>query len=192
LRLRDPFVFRTEPESLATLGQRIEVGSVVHADEAAHWDALHSRYLTMRINHQEAYSADGACTNDAESFFSRLRRSEIGIHHHIAGPYLHLYASEMAWREDNRRRSNGEQYLITANAALAHPVSRQWKGLLATRYNLTFHSPETRGAPMFNRRILLQGVGSLACAWPYGRGYAEDGGESAPQLKMPEISNSEK
>jgi transposase-like protein len=123
-----PFVFRTEPESLATLGQRIEIGSTVHADEATHWDALHSRYLTKRINHQEAYSADGACTNDVESFFSRLRRSEIGIHHHIAGPYLNAYASEMAWREDNRRRSNGEQYLITANAALAHPVSRQWKG----------------------------------------------------------------
>src|SRR5580658_8569496 len=84
--------------------------------------------LTKRINHQEAYSADGACRNDAESFFSRLRRSEIGIHHHIAGPYLHAYASEMAWREDNRRRSNGEQYLIAVNAALAHPISCQWKG----------------------------------------------------------------
>jgi hypothetical protein len=34
----------------------------------------------------------------------------------------------MAWREDNRRVSNGEQYLMVANAALAHPVSRQWKG----------------------------------------------------------------
>jgi transposase-like protein len=123
-----PFVFRTEPEALRTLGERIEVGSIVHADEATHWDALHSRYLTKRINHQEAYSADGACTNDAESFFSRLRRSEIGIHHHIAGPYLNAYAFEMAWREDNRRRSNGEQYLIAANAALAHPVSRIWKG----------------------------------------------------------------
>jgi hypothetical protein len=24
--------------------------------------------------------------------------------------------------------SNGEQYLVVVNAALAHPVSRQWKG----------------------------------------------------------------
>jgi hypothetical protein len=99
-----------------------------NADEATHWDALHSRYLTKRINHQEAYSDAGACTNDAESFFSRLRRSEIGIHHHISGRYLSAYAHEMAWREDNRRRSNGEQYLIAINAALTHPVSRQWKG----------------------------------------------------------------
>jgi hypothetical protein len=34
----------------------------------------------------------------------------------------------MAWREDDRRVSNGEQYLMAAAAALAHPVSRQWKG----------------------------------------------------------------
>jgi hypothetical protein len=64
----------------------------------------------------------------AESFFSRLRRAEIGIHRHVAGPYLSAYASEMAWRENNRRISNGEQYLIATDAALAHPVSRQWKG----------------------------------------------------------------
>ena len=37
-----------------------------------------------RINHQEAYSEDGACTNWAEEYFSRLRRAEIGVHHHDA------------------------------------------------------------------------------------------------------------
>jgi len=45
-----------------------------------------------------------------------------------SGRYLGAYASEMAWREDNRRVSNGEQYLMATNAALKHPVSRQWKG----------------------------------------------------------------
>jgi len=34
----------------------------------------------------------------------------------------------MAWRENNRRITNGEQYLMATDAALAHPVSRQWKG----------------------------------------------------------------
>jgi ISXO2-like transposase domain len=80
------------------------------------------------VNHSLAYSMDGACTNMAESFFSRLRRAEIGIHHHIAGPYLNAYASEMAWREDRRRTSNGEQFLEATSAALSHPVSRQWAG----------------------------------------------------------------
>jgi hypothetical protein len=42
--------------------------------------------------------------------------------------YLHAYASEMAWREDNRRVDNGRQFLMVVAAGLAHPVSRQWKG----------------------------------------------------------------
>jgi hypothetical protein len=47
-----------------------------------------------RINHQEAYSLDGTCTNYAEEYSSRLRRAEIGIHRHIAGVYLLRYAQE--------------------------------------------------------------------------------------------------
>ena len=67
------------------------------------WNALHSRFEVQRINHAEAYSHDGACTNWAEEFFSRMRRAEIGHHHHIAGTYLLRYAQEATWREDNRR-----------------------------------------------------------------------------------------
>jgi hypothetical protein len=48
-------------------------------------------------------------TNSAESFFSRMRRGEIGHHHHLAGPYLIRFAQEMAWREDHRRDPNGSQ-----------------------------------------------------------------------------------
>lgn len=106
----------------------VKASSEIHADEATHWDRLHAKFLTKRINHQESYSNGEACTNMAESFFSRLRRAEIGIHHHISGEYLHAYAGEMAWREDNRRVSHGEQYLMVVGAALSHPVSRQWKG----------------------------------------------------------------
>lgn len=123
-----PFVCRSEELSLPTIQERVKAGSVIFADEASCWDTLHARYLTKRINHSVEYSSKDACTNQAESFFSRLRRSEIGIHHHIAGPYLNAYASEMAWRENNRRTSNGELYLAIADAALKHPVSRQWKG----------------------------------------------------------------
>ena len=85
-------------------------------------------YETHRINHSEAYSSAEGCTNQAESFFSRLRRAEIGTHHHIAGPYLGAYAAEMDWREDRRRVSNGEQFAAIVTAAAKHPVSRKWKG----------------------------------------------------------------
>ena len=102
-------VFAAEADALPTIRQRIAAGTVVHADESAAWNPLHASFPMQRINHQDGYSIDGACTNGAESYFSRLRRGELGHHHHIAGPYLVRYAQEAAWREDLRRLSNGEQ-----------------------------------------------------------------------------------
>lgn len=122
------FVTKTEAQGVAIAASEIEAGATIHADEASHWDALAARYPIKRINHQEAYSLDGACTNQAESFFSRLRRAEIGIHHHIAGNYLSAYATEMAWREDMRRAPNGMQFLMAAAASLAAPKSKTWAG----------------------------------------------------------------
>jgi transposase-like protein len=122
------FVAKTEDAGVPGLESRIALGTTVYSDEANHWNALGARYLTKQVNHQVAYSDGEACTNQAESLFSRLRRAEIGTHHHIAGPYLAAYAAEMDWREDNRRISNGEQYLLAASAVAKHGVSRQWSG----------------------------------------------------------------
>jgi len=123
-----PFVVRQEADAVALIRERVAMGSIVHADEAGGWDRLHAYYDVMRINHSVAFSKDGACTNQAESYFSRLRRAELGQHHHISGKYLAAYAVEMAWREDSRRMPNGALHQAATGAALAHPVSRQWKG----------------------------------------------------------------
>jgi transposase-like protein len=122
------FVVGKESDGAAIIRERVESGTVVHADEASSWDRLHASYDMRRINHSVAYSLDGACTNQAESFFSRLRRAEIGTHHHLSGRRMHAYASEMAWREDHRRVSNGEQFTAVAALAARHPVSREWAG----------------------------------------------------------------
>ena len=122
------FVSKTEDASVPTISARVAPGSTVYADEASHWDVLHAKFDTKRINHSAAYSTAEGCTNQAESFFSRLRRAEEGQHHHISGPYLASYAAEMDWREDNRRVSNGAQFGMMVAASMAHPVSRMWKG----------------------------------------------------------------
>jgi transposase-like protein len=123
-----PYVCQSEDDAVPAILDRVETGTTIHADEGTAWDTLHGKFKAHRINHSIAFSDDGACTNQAESFFSRLRRAEIGTHHHISGPYLHQYAGEMAWRETHSRRSNGAQYAAVATAAIAHPVSRAWKG----------------------------------------------------------------
>src|SRR6185436_17959773 len=109
--------------ALRFIRERIAPGTIVNADEASGWDALHARFEMKRINHSEAYSDGEACTNWAEEFFSRLRRAEIGHHHHIAGAYLLRYAQEATWREDNRRVSNGEQVKRLAGYAMTRKPS---------------------------------------------------------------------
>jgi hypothetical protein len=103
-------------------------GTVINADEAGSWDELRKRYEVKRINHEEGYSMDGACTNWAEECFSRMRRAEIGIHHHIAGQYLLRYAQESSWREDNRRISNGDQVQRLAALAMKRRPSVDFSG----------------------------------------------------------------
>ena len=123
-----PSVHQTEADGVETVAKLIKKGSEVHADEASHWDALHALFPTLRINHSEAYSLNGSCTNQAESYFSRLRRMVQGQHHHVSARYLHAYAEHAAWIEDHRRLDNGALAKRVVGLAMAHPVSRQWKG----------------------------------------------------------------
>lgn len=123
-----PHVFKSEDDSVPTIRDRVLPGSTVYADEASVWDELHAVFETKRVNHSVAFMDDGVYTNQAESFFSRLRRMEIGTHHHVSGGYLSAYAREAAWREDNRKKDNGTLYMMVAAAAMTHPVSEQWKG----------------------------------------------------------------
>jgi ISXO2 transposase-like protein len=108
-----PGVFASEVAALNFIRTRIARGTEVYADEGSAWNELHGRFTMHRINHQEAYSlGDGIHSNSAESFFSRMRRAEIGHHHHIAGPYLIRFAQEASWREDHRRDPNGSQVAL--------------------------------------------------------------------------------
>ena len=123
IRQRDgqtlPAAFPSESAAMAFIRDRVAEGTEIMTDEAASWTALHARYVVKQINHQIAYSMDGACTNGAESFFSRMRRAEQGHHHHLSGVYLARYAQESAWREDHRRVANGDQVKQVVSLALA-------------------------------------------------------------------------
>ena len=123
-----PAVFRSEGQALNFIRSRVAKGTIINADESNAWNDLHSRYEMKRINHEEAYSLDGACTNMAEGFFSRLRRAEVGHHHHVAGVYLLRYAQEATWREDNRRVSNGDQVSRVAALAMVRKPSVDFSG----------------------------------------------------------------
>lgn len=123
-----PFVVLQEADGVALVEKTVVRSAEIHADEASHWDMLHAMFPTLRINHSEAYSLNGVCTNQVESYFSRLRRMIGGQHHHVSPRYLGQYAAHAAWVEDHRALSNGVMTSKAVGLALAHPVSRQWKG----------------------------------------------------------------
>jgi transposase-like protein len=116
-----PNAFPSEAAAISFIKHRVAKGTAVFADDSSAWNELLASYEVRRINHQIAYSMDGVSTNEAEGFFSRMRRAEIG-HHHFAGAYLARYAQEGAWREDHRRECNGTQVRqIIALAMQARP-----------------------------------------------------------------------
>ena len=124
-----PAVFKSESAALSAIINRVAPGTRLMADEAGSWNDLHGRFDVSRIDHSKLYSdGSGVYTNGAEEFFSRMRRAEIGHHHHIAGQYLIRYAQESAWREDHRRVDNGTQVRAVATLAMAAPTSVDWCG----------------------------------------------------------------
>ena len=125
-----PFVFRHEDEGVDRSAQRVRCRlAVMHADEASHGMRCTLGTTAKRINHSVAFSDDGACTNQAESFFSRLRRMvRRPAPSRVSAQYLHQYAAHAAWLEDHRRLDNGTLAHRALGLALDHGVSRQWKG----------------------------------------------------------------
>ena len=122
------FVVANEGDACPIARDKVGTLATIYADEGTGWDALHAGWDTRRVNHSVAFMDDGVCTNQAESYFSRLRRAEIGTHHHIAGPYLNAYANEMVWREDHRRVANGNQAAMVGRAVMGSRQSRNWAG----------------------------------------------------------------
>jgi transposase-like protein len=124
-----PAVFKSESAALGWITSKVAKATRIMADEAGSWNDLHARYQVSRIDHGQSYSLPGGVyTNGAEEFFSRMRRAEIGHHHHVAGPYLVRYAQEAAWREDHRKLHNGGQVSAVAGLAMRCGPSVDWCG----------------------------------------------------------------
>ncbi|MBI3775438.1 MAG: IS1595 family transposase [Gammaproteobacteria bacterium] len=81
-------------------------GALIMTDESGAFTPLSNWYEHKCVVHSREYVNDeGTNDNQAESYFSRLRRAEYGVHHQYTPLHLFEYAQETAWREDCRRQS---------------------------------------------------------------------------------------
>ena len=96
-------VARTETQAAKLMPRFVKPGTRIYADMGHAFSFMKHKYPMRRIKHSVEFWRPGISTNNAECFFSVLRRAERGIYHHIAGTYFEAYANEVAWRSDRRR-----------------------------------------------------------------------------------------
>lgn len=125
------FLAKAEDENVAKYIAKhcITPGSTVRTDESPAYSSysLHFRHET--VEHSKEYSTiDGVNNNQAESYFSRLRRSEYGTFHRMMAVYMLDYANEMAWRENHRRLTEQGKLIDLVVRSLTVGLSRWWRG----------------------------------------------------------------
>ncbi|WP_424140206.1 IS1595 family transposase [Roseomonas chloroacetimidivorans] len=109
--------------------------TVLLSDEHPAYQSLKELNRYSTVNHKQHYSAGrGLNTNLVESYFTRLRRSERGIHHRLAGRYLDLYAAGLAWQENNRKLSFRRRTELLLSQAMGQPQSRYFTGYWQGHY----------------------------------------------------------
>lgn len=125
------YIARSENEldAMKFARQYVERSTCVMTDEGVAFSPLSGWCKHLTVMHSREYvTKDGTSDNQAESFYSRMRRAEYGVHHGFRPLYLIDYAAEHGWREDNRRRSSYENFTALIKMALRNGYSRGFAG----------------------------------------------------------------
>jgi transposase-like protein len=75
--------------------------TILHTDASNAYDVFEHELSGRRsVNHRrgEYVTADGVSTNVAENYFSQLKRSLDGTHHHVSRAHLQRYLTEFDFR----------------------------------------------------------------------------------------------
>jgi len=118
-----------ERDAIELARRHVEPGALIRTDENPAYNRLSSWFEHETVEHSKEYATiDGIDSNQAESYFSRLRRFEYGTIHRVSPQYLMDYANEMAWREDYRRKTEKAKLTDLLEKLFFNGLSRWWRG----------------------------------------------------------------
>lgn len=107
----------------------VSQGTTIQTDDGKAYAPLAAWFNHQTVRHSAEYCTDsGVNNNQAESYFSRMRRAEYGTHHGMRPQYLAFYAAEFAWREMSRKNGLAERFADVLQRALRCDISRAWRG----------------------------------------------------------------
>jgi transposase-like protein len=92
--------------------ENINKASTLMTDEALVYEKIGEAFVAHgTVNHSanEYARAEWFHTNNAENYFSILKRGINGIYHHVSEQHLHRYCGEFDYRYNNRKISDAER-----------------------------------------------------------------------------------
>ncbi|MBI2304719.1 MAG: IS1595 family transposase [Chloroflexi bacterium] len=113
-RVRSQVVADVSGKTLgAVLRQRADTSAVLMTDTAGAYGEVGREFASHQtVNHSAGEYVHGDVhTNTAEGYFSQLKRSIDGTHHHVSEHHLHRYLSEFDFRYNTRKMRDGERMI---------------------------------------------------------------------------------
>lgn len=101
------------------LKDNVDTSSIIMTDEAPVYKRTTAPYKAHKsVNHSMKQYANGDIyTNTVESFFAIIKRSVMGVYHHISKKYMQSYCNEYVFRWNTRKISDRERTLIALSQA---------------------------------------------------------------------------
>ena len=94
------------------IADQVEItGSTLYTDAARHYVMLGREFAAHEsVNHEAGeYVRGPVSTNRAEGYFSQLKRSLDGTHHHVSREHLSRYTGEFDFRYSTRKMADSER-----------------------------------------------------------------------------------
>lgn len=89
----------------------VAADATLHTDEGKPYVKLGRQYGDHQtVNHHKGeYVREGVTTNHAEGYFSQLKRSIDGTHHHVSVEHLPRYLAEHDFRYSTRKMTDAQR-----------------------------------------------------------------------------------
>jgi transposase-like protein len=96
--------------------KHIEPGSHVYTDQYVAYRGLNRRFRHKTVDHAKAYVNGRVHTNNAENFWSLLKRALKGTYVHVNPEHLSRYVDEQAYRFNEREGNDSDRFTRAAQS----------------------------------------------------------------------------
>lgn len=121
---------------LGNIDKHVQFGSTVYSDDHRTYQSLDSlfyRHDSVRHSQGEYAKKDGVHINAIENVWSILKRTILGVHHHVSSKHLKRYLNEVCFRLNEGNVKVHVKERVAVLCALCSGARLPWKELIRNR-----------------------------------------------------------